>query len=102
MAKVNSTASDKQTDALTTTTNMLPSVTITTSPVVITAVQRKANIGNFETIDIYMAVAMPAPDLDLTDKDELERALTTAAEYGFSMAARETAQRYHLVKDSIK
>lgn len=102
MARLANTASDKQTSALEKTSDMMPSVTITTNPVVITAVQRKANIGNFETIDIYMAVAMPTSMEALVDADALETALTQAAEFGFSVAAKETGKRYHVIKDSLK
>ena len=41
---------------------------MTTNPVVITAVQRKANIGNYETIDIYCAVSLPLVGADIYDQ----------------------------------
>lgn len=102
MARLATTASDKEKSALETTAEVIQNIVITTSPVVITAVQRKANIGNFETIDIYMAIAIPQNDLDITDKETLEQALSAAAEQGFALVAKETASRYHLVKDSLK
>jgi hypothetical protein len=102
MAKINSNASDKQNDAMTTTTNALGNLSITTSPIVITAVQRKANIGNYETIDLYMAVALPQSDMDLLDQDALTDSLTKAADYGFSLVAKATGDRYVSIKESIK
>jgi hypothetical protein len=102
MARLANTASDKQTSALEKTSDLMQNITITTNPVVITAVQRKANIGNFETIDIYMGVAMPQSLLDVTDAASMEKALTEAAEFGFSVAAKETGKRYHVIKDSLK
>ena len=49
MPKINSNASDKQGDAMTTTNSVMTNVVISTDPVIITAVQRKVNIGNYET-----------------------------------------------------
>lgn len=102
MPKLNSNASDKQIDPMTTTGNVMANVTMTTDPVVITAVQRKANIGNYETIDIYMAVAIPQSQLDLSNKEMLTEALTAAADYGFGLTAKATGDRYVAVKESIK
>jgi hypothetical protein len=103
MAKINSNASDKENNsALEKTSAVLGSLSLTTDPVVITAVQRKANIGNFETIDIYMAVAIPQPGLDVTDAEALSEALAKAAETGFTIASRETSQRYKLIKESTR
>ena len=46
MARLSDGAADKQNDAADTTAKVMSNVTITSEPVVITAVQRKANIGN--------------------------------------------------------
>jgi hypothetical protein len=100
MAKINSPAIDKQKDALEITAELMQNVSITTDPVVITAVQRKANIGNFETIDVYAAVAMPLRGA--LDGAEINAALAQAFEDGFSLVARETAERYHKIKESLK
>lgn len=103
MAKINSNASDKENNsAIEKTTSIMSSISITTDPIVITAVQRKANIGNFETIDIYMAVAIPQPNLDISDPEALSEALSKAAETGFTIASRETSQRYKLIKESTR
>lgn len=100
MAKVNSPAIDKTKDAVQVTADVMQTVALTTDPVVITAVQRKANIGNFETIDVYAAVAMPLRGA--LDGQDLNDALTAAFEQGFSLVATETATRYHKIKESLK
>ena len=100
MTKLNSPAIDKTKDALQVTSDVMQNISITTDPVVITAVQRKANIGNFETIDVYAAVAMPLRGA--LDGDTLNEALATAFEKGFSLVATETASRYHKIKESLK
>lgn len=102
MARPTLTASDKEKSALQTTAEMMQNIVITTHPVVITAVQRKANIGNFETVDIYAAVAIPCPDLDVSDPTTLEAALSAVIERGFHIASGETAARYRLVKASLE
>ncbi len=102
MAKLGTNASDKQKDAAGTTESVLGNLTISTNPVVIVAVQRKANIGNFETIDLYAAVAVPQPDLDLADKEALEATLKQAIDEGFSLTSRETYERYKQIKDQLK
>jgi len=102
MPKINSNASDKQQDAMTTTTNLMQNISISSDPVVITAVQRKANIGNYETVDIYMAVAIPQKDLNLLDKEMLKEQLAEAADYGFSVVAKTTGEKYLAIKESIK
>lgn len=103
MAKVNSNASDKENNsAIEKTSNLLGSLSLTTDPVIITAVQRKANIGNFETIDIYMAVAIPQPGLDVSDTEALSEALSKAAEVGFTITSKETSQRYRMIKESTR
>ena len=102
MAKINSNASDKQNDAMTTTSNLLDSITVTTNPVVITAVQRKANLGNFETLDIYMAVAIPQSDLANMDEATLRESLEKAADFGFSVVGKETGDRYRSIKEQSR
>lgn len=101
MPKINSSASDKEQNTPDTTVNTT-NVTMSTDPVVITAVQRKANIGNYETIDIYMSVAIPQPGLDVTDKEALREALEQAADFGFGVVSRETGVRYKAVKEAAK
>lgn len=100
MPKMPSNAGDKQHDAFNTTTLMMEN--IVSEPMVITAVQRKANVGNYETIDLYMAVAVPLKDVNPSDKESLSQAVSDAAMYGFNLVAKETGDRYVAIKESIK
>lgn len=102
MPKLNSNAGDKQVDPMTSTAAIMANVSLTTDPVVITAVQRKANIGNYETVDVYMAVAIPQAQLDLTNKEALAKALNEAADYGFGIVSRATGERYMAIKQSTE
>jgi len=104
MPKITSTASDKQVDAMTTTTNMIPSIASShQAPFIITAVQRKANTGNFETIDIYCAIGLPVTqELDFSDQEALDHALVAAVDFGMEIASRETGARYKVIKDRLK
>lgn len=102
MARISEGMSDKVNDAADTTTKVMQEVVMSTQPVVITAVQRKANIGNYENIDIYVAIAVPQKDLDVTDKEHLQQSLMEAVDFGMSIAAKETGDRYRKIKDSLK
>lgn len=96
MARLNANADDKENSALEKTSKMMENIVITTNPVVITAVQRKVNIGNYETVDVYMGVAIPI-ELE-TDEVLLHEAISKAAEKGFKMASYETGIRYKNIK----
>lgn len=76
-------------------------VNSSTTPMVITAVQRKANIGNYETIDLYAAVALPIGS-NSTDFDEIKALLEQAIEQGFALTSTETGDRYRKIKESLK
>ena len=78
----------------------LATVSVTTTPVVIVGVNRRANIGNYEHIDIYGGVALPMIGSSLEDPEALSRAVQDAAEIGFREASRETFNRYSLIKDA--
>lgn len=79
----------------------LGQLVITTNPVVITGVNRKANIGNFENIDLFLAIAIPmTTEASLEDPEAFEAAITRAAEVGFGAASRETWNRYNKIKES--
>ena len=67
-------------------------------PVFICGVNRKANIGNFENIDVYSAVVLPLPDAVGADAEELRATVAAAAELGFEIVSTETFQRYDLIK----
>lgn len=102
MTKLNSNASDKVlTNPGAAIEQLLPNLAITTKPVVITAVQRKVNIGNFETIDVYVGVALPVDIDSMLDQEALETALSATATIGIGIASKETADRYKVIKESI-
>ena len=79
----------------------ISNVSVTTQPVVICGVNRKANIGNFETIDCYSAVAIPVGEVASDDIDTLVQAVRDAADIGFTLTSSATFERYKLIKDSL-
>lgn len=80
----------------------LPTISITTSPVWICGVNRRANLGNWEHIDIYGGLALPTPGVSIEDVEALREMVIYAAEIGFNIASQETYQRYNLIKESQK
>ncbi len=71
---------------------------------IITVVSRKANIGNFENIDVGVSARIPVewsgsftPD----QFEEIKAACATAAEIGFAIASEETFERYMAIKAQI-
>lgn len=68
-------------------------------PVMICGVNRKANVGGFENIDVYNAITVPVM-YDITSNDYLEfkRATEEAAKIGFAIASKETNDRYTVIK----
>jgi hypothetical protein len=98
MPKTNSNASDKAHGNIGDTVNtMLSEVATTSSPVVIAGVQRKANIGNFETIDIYCAAAFPIDATNLNQEELMEK-MSAKIEELFHLTSKETGERYTLIK----
>ena len=61
-------------------------------------VQRKVNIGNFESIDVYCAASVPVELDDPTDVTELETKLIQAMENLISITSKETADKYKVIK----
>jgi predicted aldo/keto reductase-like oxidoreductase len=78
----------------------LSSISVTTVPVFICGVNRKANIGNYENIDVYSGLALPLTNESLEDLESLQDAIKKAAELGFAITSSETFQRYSLIKDA--
>lgn len=70
------------------------------SPIFICGVNRKINIGNFENIDVYAGITLPIGDVSIEDRVALEAAIHDAATFAFSLMAKETGERYVLIKDS--
>lgn len=101
MAKLSTNASDESKSLDDHMTEVMSSLVVTTQPVVVCGVQRKANIGNYETIDIYCAVAIPVTVADQLDLGELTESLSDVAKAGFHFASSETLTRYKIVKESL-
>lgn len=76
----------------------LANIVVTTQPVVICGVNRKVNIGNFETVDVYAGVALPLGSVSIEDQAQLREVLTQAAAMGFELVSREANERYNLLK----
>lgn len=70
-------------------------------PVVTTGINRKINTGNYENIDVFMAVSLPVFQMPTTP-EELEKfkeAVSEAAKEGFLEASRNTGDRYNMIKE---
>lgn len=69
-------------------------------------VNRKINIGNFENIDVYGGIGLPVmmvPDLqDAESLEDFRKLIVGAAELGFSLASKETGDRYQIIKEMQK
>ena len=102
MPKINKTAMEETNDSPlpNMVTNLGGDLTISTNPIFICGVNRKINIGNFENIDVYAGITLPLHDVSLDDKETLQNAIQDAAAYAFSLMAKETGERYLLIKDS--
>lgn len=82
--------------------DLLPSVVLTTNPVVICGVSRRVGLAHFEHIDIYAGIALPVEVEDLVDREAMQSAIAEAAEFGFNAVSSETYQRYKLLVDAQK
>jgi hypothetical protein len=80
---------------------MMHELVISSNPVIITGVQRKINIGNYETIDVYCAISMPQ-DHNPSSPEELATMVKEAAEIGFMLTSKEVSDRYEYIKESKK
>ena len=70
------------------------------TPTVICGVQRKANVGNYETIDVYAAVMLPVDGE--YDQESITKAIADKINDAFSIASQETYARYKLIKESVR
>lgn len=61
-------------------------------------VQRKINIGNFESVDVYCSASIPVEIIDPKDKEEIEEKLLDAMEQLIHITSKETAEKYAIVK----
>lgn len=65
-------------------------------------VSRKANVGNYETIDVYSGIGIPVGLLDESkslNEETLRTIASEAADIGFSIVSAETWERYSLIKN---
>lgn len=81
---------------------IIPTIAVTPTVMVTTGVNRKVNIGNFETVDVYTAVTLPVPEVSIADLESLKQAVREGTELGFAMASRETGERYDLIKKALR
>lgn len=82
----------------------LASVAVTTSPVVICGVNRKANLGGgtYENIDIYFGLTLPLVGVSTEDMETLVEAINTAADAGFAITSKVTYDKYNSIKEAQK
>lgn len=101
MPKITQTAQEQSTGApISEMVSLNPSLSVSTTPVLVCGVNRKVNIGNFENIDIYAGITLPLNNVSLENKEALSKAIEEAAAYGFSIVSKETGDRYSLIKES--
>jgi len=102
MPKLNKSALEQSTDSPIdqVVTILSNEISLSSSPIVICGVNRKINIGNFENIDVYAGVTIPLHGVSFEDRESLTAAINDAVAYGFSVASKETGERYSLIKES--
>lgn len=74
---------------------------IVSAPVLIIGVNRKANVGNYETVDVYAGIALPMPEAIDASPEVLREVVAEYAELGISIVAKETADRYTAIKNMM-
>jgi hypothetical protein len=79
---------------------IVPTLSVSPTPVFICGVNRKINIGNFENIDVYAGVSLPLANVSAENREALQEAIENAAAYAFELMSKETGQRYLLIKES--
>lgn len=75
-----------------------PQLALSTQPVLVCGVNRKVNVGNFETVDVYASVALPMA-VDPHDHEALTAALEECARVGFALVSKEASDRYWHIKN---
>ena len=62
-------------------------------------VNRKINLGNYETMDIYCSLTLPIPNIHgLMSEEELAPIVDDAAATIFALVSHEVNDRYTLIK----
>lgn len=67
-------------------------------PMMICGVTRKVNIGDYENIDVFNAIAVPVMAFPHEDLEAFKQAAVDAAELGFTITSGETGKRYTTIK----
>jgi len=75
-------------------------LTVRTEPVLTVAVGRKINTGNFENVDVMVCLTVGMEGADPSNLDAFSQAVKDAAAQAFSLASRETAERYNAIKEA--
>jgi len=73
---------------------------VRTEPVLTVAVGRKVNTGNFENVDVMVCLTVGMQDADPSNVEAFSMAVKDAAAQAFSLASRETAERYNAIKEA--
>lgn len=75
-------------------------LTVRTEPVLTVAVGRKINTGNFENVDVMVCLTVGIEGADPSNVDAFSQAVKDAASQAFSLASKETADRYNAIKEA--
>lgn len=75
-------------------------LTLKTEPVLTVAVGRKINTGNFENVDVMVCLTVGMEGADPSNAETFSQAVKEAAAQAFSLASRETADRYNAIKEA--
>jgi hypothetical protein len=75
-------------------------LTVRTEPVLTVAVGRKINTGNFENVDVMVCLTVGMGEIDPKNTEAFSQAVKDTAAQVFSLASRETADRYNAVKEA--
>ena len=102
MPKISEGAEEQTQDLTETVSHAMPQIVVGNTPVVITAVNRKINIGNFENIDVYVGVSIPVVERTPDQMSELKAALESLGDEGIALAAKMTFDRYVAIKEQQK
>jgi hypothetical protein len=102
MPKISEGADEQSQNLTETVSHAMPQIVAGNTPVVITAVNRKINIGNFENIDVYVGVSIPLLERTPDEMSELKAAIQELGDEGIALAAHMTFERYKAIKDKQK
>lgn len=105
MPKINQSAQEKAQDSAAETAlhaDAIPEATKHTSfPTLVASVNRKVNVGNYESIDVHCSITVPVDGLPQEwDFETFKEMVSQAAELGFDICSKETGQRYTAIKEA--